>query len=96
MKSLSITWIALAVGLLIALLLLPSVAPAPQFSISLPLLTKLILAEFGFLLTAIGAFIGTHRLFQGPVTLSLLLACIGCGLLSIAFLSLGITLWPGS
>lgn len=89
-------WLALGVGLLIALVLLQTGAMGPETGRSLPLLTQLILSEFGFFLAAIGAGTGIRRLMSGGFHLGLFIAVAGCGLLAPGFLWLGLRLWPAS
>jgi hypothetical protein len=88
-------WLALGVGLLLALVLLQTGAMGPEGGRSLPLLTQLILTEFGFFLAAIGAATGIRRLMAGGFNLALFIAVAGCGLLMPGFLWLGLRLWPG-
>ena len=80
-------WLALGIGLLIALLQLGA-------GDRLPLLTRLIVAEFGFFLTLIGAGLALRDLRAGGLRATLLLAAVGCGLLAAGFLWLGLQLWP--
>ena len=89
-------WLALGVGLLLALVLLQTGAMGPEAGRSLPLLTLLIITEFGFFLTVIGAATGIRRLMAGGFNLTLFIALVGCGLLAAGFLWLGLQLWPGS
>jgi hypothetical protein len=84
----------LGVGLLLALLLMQTGALQPAPGRSLPLLTQLIIAEFGFFLTAIGAGIAVRDMLSQGINAPLLIATAGCGLLSVGFLLLGIRLWP--
>jgi hypothetical protein len=55
----------------------------------------LIINEFGFFVTAIGAGVGINKMLAGGARPALLLATVGCGLLAAGFLYLGIKLWPG-
>lgn len=87
-------WLALGVGLLLALVLLQTGAMGPEAERSLPLLTLLIVTEFGFFLTAIGAATAIRRLTTGGFNLTLSIALAGCGLLAAGFLWLGLQLWP--
>jgi len=87
-------WVALGVGLLIVLLLMLTGALQPETARSLPLLTHLIVAEFGFFLTAIGAGMAVRDMLSGGRMASLLIAAAGCGLLAAGFLWLGVQLWP--
>lgn len=96
MKKQAFPWIALGLGLLIAVTLLGSGALRPADEYVLPLLTLLIVNEFGFLLTAIGAYIGIQTLWKQGIRISLLVTTLGCGALVAAFTYLGVRLWPGA
>jgi hypothetical protein len=90
MSKFPFPWIALGVGLLLTLLLL-SGGDKPL----LPLLTRLIVAEFGFVLNVIGAVMGARDLARGGLRYGLLVATIGCALLAVGLAMLGIHLWTG-
>jgi hypothetical protein len=94
-QKLSYPWLALGLGLLVALGLLQSGALAFDGNYALPMLTMLIINEFGFFVTAIGAGVGINKLRTGGATSALLLATLADGLLAAGFLYLGIRLWPG-
>ena len=88
-------WLALGLGLIIAVIVVVSGAVDPATEPALPLLTLLVLSEFAFFVTAIGAVQAVRAgLAQGfsPV---LFLVIAGCALLAGGFLWLGISLWPG-
>lgn len=89
-------WIALGVGLLLALVLIKTGALPDGGEPVLPLLTELILAEFGFFLTAIGAGMAVRTLLSQGFTAALATAVTGCVLLAGGFLWLGLQLWPGA
>jgi hypothetical protein len=95
MNNLPFPWLALGMGLLVAFGLLGSGALGPPESYQLPTLTLLIVNEFGFFVTAIGAGVGINTLLTSGRRPGLLMASIACGLLAAAFLYLGIQLWPG-
>jgi hypothetical protein len=95
MKKQVFPWIALSLGLLLMVALLGSGALRPPDEHGLPLLTMLIVAEFGFFLTAIGAWIGSSVLSKQGIRISLLITTLACGLLAVGFLFLGLRLWPG-
>jgi hypothetical protein len=95
MNNLPFPWLALGLGLLVAAGLLGSGAFGPPESYELPTLTLLIVNEFGFFVTAIGAGVGINTMLASGRHPGLLLASIACGLLAAAFLYLGILLWPG-
>jgi hypothetical protein len=86
-------WLALGAGLLIALLLLMSMRAAPGETV-LPLLTQLLLAEFGFVLNAIGVWLGWRDLQHKGRSPANLLVLAGCVLMAVTLALLGISLWP--
>lgn len=95
MKKLAFPWIALSLGLLVMVTLLGAGALRPAEEYGLPLLTMLIVDEFGFFLTAIGAGVGVSALLKQGIRTSLLVTTLACGLLAAGFLFLGLRLWPG-
>lgn len=88
-------WLALGTGLLIFIVLVQSGAIDPDAEPALPLLTLLILVEFGFLVTAIGAGVGLRTLFRQGFSVATLGVVLGCSALAVGFLWLGVMLWPG-
>ena len=95
MGKLSFPWLALGLGLLVAAGLLASGALSPGGNYDLPLLTMLIVNEFGFFVTAIGAGVGINSLIKDGSQPSLLMVVIACMLMAAGFLYLAIKLWPG-
>jgi len=95
LTKLSFPWLALGLGLTIAVILLMSGAVDPAVEPRLPLLTLLIINEFAFFVTVFGAVQGIRTGFAHGVGPGLLLVTAGCGLLAAGFLWLGIILWPG-
>lgn len=87
-------WIALGTGLVLALVLIKTGAWPDAGERSLPLLTQLIIAEFGFFLTAIGAGMAVRTLLSRGFVAAQVLAVAGCVLLAGGFLWLGLQLWP--
>jgi hypothetical protein len=82
----SYPWLALGLGLLLALVVLRFGILAPEGEQSLPLLTLLLMSEFGFVATAIAAAMSVRDISRQ-----------GARLPSIALLAwMGIKLWPGS
>ena len=93
--KLSFPWLALGLGLTIAVIMMVSGAVDPATKPALPLLTLLIMSEFAFFVTAIGAVQAVRAgLAQGFGPGSLMVTA-GCVLLAGGFLWLGISLWPG-
>ena len=70
-------------------------ALSPDANYDLPLLTIMIVNEFGFFVTVIGAGIGINSLLKGGVQPSLLMVTVVCAVMAAGFLYLAIKLWPG-
>lgn len=88
-------WLSVGIGLIILLLLLQTGALGAEADMRLPLLTMLIVNEFGFFVTAIGMVLAGLSIKREGVALPKVLTGLGNGLLAIAFVLLGIKLWPG-
>jgi len=96
MKTEAVTWIALGIGLAIAMVAVPASAPTPDGHTALPLLTLLFMSEFGFILSAIGAYLGIQRLRRAGLRFALTAATGGCVALALLFAWLGLSLWSGA
>jgi len=92
----NIPGVAAAIGLLLFLLLARTSLFSNGGEPTLPLLTLLFISEFGFLLTGIGGFISAKRVIGGDRKPAALLLTLACGVLSVAFLAFGLTLWQSS
>ena len=95
MTRLGFPWLALGMGLLVAIGLLASNVLSPEADYDLPLLTMMIVNEFGFFVTAIGAGIGINALLKDGSQPRLLMVTVGCAVMAAGFLYLAIKLWPG-
>ena len=95
MNNISFPWLALGLGLIVAVGLGMSGVFSPEGTYKLPLLTMLIVNEFGFFVTAIGAGLGINALLAKGITPVLLGISIADALMAVMFLYLGIQLWPG-
>jgi hypothetical protein len=92
----SFPWLAAGLGLLLSIVLLQSGILGDASERSLPVLTLLFISEFGFLVTSAGSVIALRSLWLQGRSLSNLLLTLACGLLAIAFFTLGIMLWRSS
>lgn len=95
MANVGFPGLALGIGIMVAAGLLQSGVLAQDGDYGLPLLTLLIVNEFGFFVTAIGAGIGINAMFKQGMRPAVLLLTLGCAVLAAGFLYLGIRLWPG-
>ena len=90
----SFPWIGLGIGLFLAIVLLMSGATGPGPEYRLPLLLLLFMSEFGLIVSVVGAFLGIRTLRTQGMQLSLLGTVVGCCMLAIGFIWLGLNLWP--
>jgi len=67
---------------------------APAGESPIPLLTQMLLAEFGFVLNAFGIWGGLKRLQRGESGTATLLMLGGCLVMAAVLGLLGISLWP--
>ena len=95
MGKLTFPWLAMGLGLLVAVGLVASGVLSPEANYDLPLLTIMIVNEFGFFVTAIGAGFGINILLKGGMQPTLLMVTVACGIMAAGFLFLAIRLWPG-
>ena len=95
MKRMTFPWLALGLGLLIAVGLQQAGALSARDEYALPLLTLLIVCEFGFFVTAIGAVIGIRTMVRQGVDPAGFSIALCCGILAAYLLYLGFRLWPG-
>lgn len=95
MGKLNFPWLAMGMGLLVAVGLVAAGVLSPDGKYDLPLLTMLIVNEFGFFVTAIGAGVGINSLLKQGMQPTLLMVTLVCGLMAVGFLFLAIRLWPG-
>ncbi len=80
---------------MIAIVLIAGGAVGPEAGRSLPLLTLLMIAEFGFFLNVIGAWLAVRQLIQQGLNPGVILSASGCTVLAVGFAWLGLQLWPG-
>jgi hypothetical protein len=92
----SYPWLALGLGLILGLVLMRYGAPGGAGGHKLPLLTGLLMAEFGFLVTTIAAGVCVRDLVKQGIDKLAVVLLIGNLLLAVNFIRLGLQLWPGS
>ncbi len=84
----------MGIGLVLMAVLLVAGSPGDETRRMLPLLTLLIISEFGMFVTGIGAWLGIDTIRVTGFRPVMLFLIVGCAVLSAAFLFLGIEYWP--
>jgi formate hydrogenlyase subunit 4 len=86
-------WISAGLGLTLTLVLISSGVFKDPAERGLPLLTTLFITEFGFLVTAAGAFISGRSFLETERSRMHIFLTVVCGALALAFFILGLLLW---
>jgi hypothetical protein len=89
----SFPWVALGLGLVLSLILL-RFSPLAGPDGGLPLLTSLLMAELGLVVTAVAAAVGVRELLKQGVRLRAASLVVGNLLLAANFLRMGLAMWP--
>ena len=89
-------WLALALGLLLAMVLIRFSPLNPDAARTLPLLTALLMSEFGFVVTTIATVLGIREAMAKDRAMRTVLLVAGNLMLALGFLTMGLYLWPGS
>lgn len=96
MKKTNFPFIAFGLGLFLMGVLIKTGAAAPGAELVLPLLTVLIISEFGFIVMAIAVFLGAQTLAKNGFEIVLAIVTLLCGMLGVEFMLIGVTHWPGN
>lgn len=94
MNKLHFPYIALGLGLFLFVVTMMGNVADENGSRAIPLLTMLVISEFAFIVTGIGAFIGVRQIQSTGLKPVFTIVTILCILLAIRFMLLGIELWP--
>ena len=94
MKKHQFPYIALGLAIFLMLLVMVGSKIGPNGNTMLPLLALLIMSEFGFFVTAFGAFFGIQHIRSFGIKPVYTVVTILCVLFSVRFMWLGINLWP--
>ncbi|MES9843933.1 MAG: hypothetical protein ABW162_06725 [Candidatus Sedimenticola sp. PURPLELP] len=94
MKKQNYPFIALALGLTLLLIVIYGNQINNAGTPAVPLLTLLVVNEFGFFATAIGSYIGIRHIMATGMKPIYTITTGCCLLLSIYFMFMGIALWP--
>ena len=87
--------VALALGLFLMGILMKTGATDPTTANMLPLLTVLVISEFGFIVCAVGVYLGGQTLFRNGFEIVLAVVTLLCAMLAVEFMLTGIRHWPG-
>jgi hypothetical protein len=95
MSQQNFPYLAAALGLLFAIVI-AAAGPGPAGEAPrLPLLMLLLMAELGFILTAVGAGMGIRVLLRAGLRASLALLVLLCIALALWLALRGLAMWPG-
>lgn len=94
MKSSYFPYIAAGLGLILLVAVSKGSTTNSDGDTLLPLLTLLLVSEFGFIVTAIGAYLGFRQIRSAGKTPAYIATTILCAVVSVCCLYLGIKLWP--
>jgi len=94
MQKIHFSIIATALGLLLLALLSNTAPEVAGGEPRLPLLTMLIISEFGFIVTAIGTFTGIKTMLATGKNRYIIASSVCCALMSARFCQIGISYWP--
>lgn len=86
--------LALALAVFVQLLLPLASMPDNHGNTLLPLLTLLVIAEFGFIIASIGAYMAGMQQLKSGFTATGAAVTLLCAVLAISLLLQGIELWP--
>ena len=95
MKKSNFPFIAFGLGLFLMGVLVKTGASDPEAESVLPLLTVLIISEFGFIVMAIAVFLGARTLAKNGFEIVLAIVTLLCSMLGVEFMLIGIANWPG-
>ena len=96
MNKTNFPFIALAIGLFLMGVLFKTGAANPDAELVLPLLTVLIISEFGFIVMAVAVYTGVRSLAKNGFDIVLAVVTLVCGMLGVEFMLTGIQHWPGN
>ena len=88
-------FIALALGLFLMGVLYKTGAADPGAEPVLPLLTVLIISEFGFIVMAAAVYLGVRTLAKNGIDIVLGIVTLVCAMLAVEFMLIGFRHWPG-
>lgn len=96
MKKTNFPFIAFGLGLFLMGVLIKTGATDPVAELALPLLTVLIISEFGFIIMAVAVFFGGQTLVKNGFEIVLAIVTLLCAMMGVEFMLIGIAHWPGN
>jgi small neutral amino acid transporter SnatA (MarC family) len=96
MNKSNFPFIALAIGMFLMGVLYITGAINPDAELVLPLLTVLIISEFGFIVMAAAVFLGIQTMARNGFDIVLSVVTLLCGMLGVEFMITGLEHWPGT
>ena len=96
MNKSNFPFIAFGLGLFLMGILIKTGATDPAADLVLPLLTVLIISEFGFIIMATAVFVGGRTLVKSGFEIVLAIVTLLCGMMGVEFMVIGIGHWPGN
>ena len=96
MSKANFPFIALALGLALMGVLYKTGAADPDAELMLPLLTVLVISEFGFIVMAVAVYMGALTLIRNGFDIVLGVVTLLCGMLGVEFMLVGIAHWSGN
>ena len=94
MNKTNFPFIAFGLGLFLMGILIKTGATDPAAELVLPLLTVLIISEFGFIIMAVAVYLGALTLTKNGFDIALAIVTLLCGMLGVEFMVIGIEHWP--
>ena len=94
MNKSNFPFIAIGLGLFFWFVILVGGKVDAEGVTKLPLLTLLVISEFAFFVTLIGAYMSIRECLAKGVDLTKVVVTICCALLALRFLLSGIDFWP--
>ncbi len=87
-------YIAAVLGLVLTIIVFKGSEPRDDGSTLLPLLTLLLVSEFGAIVTAIGSYLGGKHYLSTREISGFTAVTILCAVLCVQFVVRGFSLWP--
>ena len=87
-------YVAAILGGILLLVLLLTDGSHGDTGFTQPLLTLLLISEFGCIVTAIGAWLGIQQLMKSRFTLLMIAVSTACAMMAPTFAVLGAGYWP--